>query len=135
MTSWQEARAKLLAENATLREEYDRLGPRFETLSKLIDARERLHLSQSELARRMGLRANVISRLESAQHSPRLDTLIAYARALGLGLKLELVKQGNPANASRRGGPAAAAGRRPAGRDASTRRRVPAARDHARAAR
>ncbi len=92
MTTWREARARLHAENPALKAEYDRLGPRFEALSKLIDAREQLNVSQSELARRMDVRPNVVSRLESAQHSPRLDTLIAYAQALGLRFRFDLVK-------------------------------------------
>lgn len=93
MTTWREARQRLLAENPRLKAEYDRLGPRFETLAKLIDARERLHISQSELARRMDVPANVVSRFESAQHSPRLDTIIAYANALGYEFRAELKKR------------------------------------------
>jgi transcriptional regulator with XRE-family HTH domain len=93
MTTWREARAKLHAGNPLLKDEYDRLGPRFETLSKLIDARERLKISQSELARRMDVQPNVVSRFESAQHSPRLDTIIAYAHALGYEFKVALKKQ------------------------------------------
>ena len=92
MTTWRDAREKLHADNPLLKAEYDRLGPRFETLSKLIDARERMKISQSELARRMDVQPNVVSRFESAQHSPRLDTLIAYARALGYQFKITLVK-------------------------------------------
>lgn len=92
MTTWRDAREKLHTDNPLLKAEYDRLGPRFETLSKLIDARERMKLSQSELARRMDVQPNVVSRFESAQHSPRLDTLIAYARALGYQFKITLVK-------------------------------------------
>jgi transcriptional regulator with XRE-family HTH domain len=93
MTTWREARAKLHAGNPLLKEEYDRLGPRFETLNKLIDARERMKISQSELARRMDVQPNVVSRFESAQHSPRLDTIIAYAHALGYEFKVALKKQ------------------------------------------
>jgi transcriptional regulator with XRE-family HTH domain len=92
MTSWKEAREKLHAENPRLKEEYDLLGPRFEALSRLVDARQRMHLSQSEIARRMEVPANVVSRFESAQHSPRLDTIIAYARALGYEINLSLKK-------------------------------------------
>ena len=93
MTTWREARRKLHADNPDLKREYDRLGPRFETLSKLIDARERMRISQSELARRMDVPPNVVSRFESAQHSPRLDTIIAYAQALGYDFTVSLKKQ------------------------------------------
>ena len=101
MTTWREARAKLHAGNPLLKEEYDRLGPRFETLNKLIDARERMKISQSELARRMDVPPNVVSRFESAQHSPRLDTMIAYAHALGYEFKVALKKQPDGAGVSR----------------------------------
>ena len=102
MTTWREARAKLHAGNPLLKEEYDRLGSRFETLGKLIDARERMKISQSELARRMHVPPNVVSRFESAQHSPRLDTIIAYAHALGYEFKVALKKQPGGARVSTR---------------------------------
>lgn len=92
MTTWRAAKEKLHAENLQLKDEYERLGPRFAALSKLIDARERMKISQSEVARRMDVPPNVVSRLESAQHSPRLDTMIAYAKALGLELDIALRK-------------------------------------------
>ena len=101
MTTWREAREKLHAGNPQLKDEYDRLSPRFETLAKLIDARERMHISQSELARRMDVPPNVVSRFESAQHSPRLDTIIAYAHALGYEFKAELKKRPAESVASR----------------------------------
>ena len=93
MTSWREAREKLLAENPAMRAEYDRLGPRFEALSRLISERSKQKLSQTEVARRMHVQPNVVSRLESAQHSPRLDTLVDYAHALGFDVSLRLVKE------------------------------------------
>ena len=60
-----------------LREEYERLEPRFRAISALIKARG--DISQSELARRMQVSPGVISRLESAQHDPRLGTLTSAA--------------------------------------------------------
>ncbi len=127
MTTWREARAKLHAGNPLLREEYDRLGPRFETLSKLIDARERTKISQSELARRMDVSPNVVSRFESAQHSPRLDTLIAYARALGYEFKVALKKRPDQDGVSRGHAPAARR-RSPSPRPVRARRPVAAVR-------
>lgn len=93
MTTWRQAKTKLFAENPRVKEEYDKLGPRFAAISELIDARERMQISQSELARRMNVKPNVVNRLESAQHSPLLDTVIEYADALGLDVKLSLTKR------------------------------------------
>lgn len=73
----------LRARNPELQAEYDRLGPRYELIGKLIAARKQAGLNQSELARRMGRSQAVVSRLESAEHSPRLDTLLEYVEACG----------------------------------------------------
>jgi len=50
----------------------------------------------------MGVPPNVVSRFESAQHSPRLESIIAYAHALGYELKVALKKQGGVGGASKR---------------------------------
>ena len=93
MTTWRQAKTRLHADNPRLKEEYEKLGPRFAAISELIDARERMQISQSELARRMNVKPNVVNRLESAQHSPLLDTVIEYAGALGLDVNLKLTKR------------------------------------------
>lgn len=126
MTTWPDAREKLHKAHPRLKEEYDRLGPRFAALSKLIDARERLKVSQSELARRMDVPANVVSRLESAQHSPRLDTLVDYANALGYEFNVSLRKRA-PVGAETRGRRRTAEGHASRPRPASGARRQPAA--------
>lgn len=135
MTTWEEARDRLHAENPHLKEEYDRLGPRFGAISALVDARDRQRVSQSELARRMGVQPNVVSRLEAALHSPRLDTLVQYADALGYDFTLKLTRKRNkpPATGAKPGSPqrrpvAAARPRRPPlrrGRARAAQRRAP----------
>ena len=75
-----------MAADPELRAEYERLEPRFRAISALIKARG--DVSQSELARRMQVSPGVISRLESAQHDPRLGTLAGAARALGYELEI-----------------------------------------------
>jgi DNA-binding XRE family transcriptional regulator len=55
---------------------------------KLIQERESIGLSQSELARRAGLRPETINRLEKGKHSPDTATLAKIAKALrAAGLK------------------------------------------------
>ncbi|HEY8668134.1 MAG TPA: helix-turn-helix transcriptional regulator [Tepidisphaeraceae bacterium] len=49
---------------------------------KLIQERESAGLSQSELARRAGLRPETINRLEKGKHSPDTTTLAKITKAL-----------------------------------------------------
>jgi DNA-binding XRE family transcriptional regulator len=49
---------------------------------KLIQEREAAGLSQSELARRAGLRPETINRLEKGKHSPDMATLGKISKAL-----------------------------------------------------
>lgn len=51
--------------------------------------RETLGITQAELARRMGTKQQVVSRLESGEDiNPRLDTIERAARAMGKHLEL-----------------------------------------------
>lgn len=54
----------------------------------LRDARKASGLSQSELAKRAGLSRMTVQKLEAGTLDPRLSTIEAITRALGLGLKL-----------------------------------------------
>jgi transcriptional regulator with XRE-family HTH domain len=46
--------------------------------------RARLHLSQKDLGKRVGLSANSISALESGQVDPRVEVIQRIAKALGV---------------------------------------------------
>ena len=84
---------ELLDEFPEARAEYDRLGPRYAAVGEIIKARTRAGLTQRELARRMGVSQAVIARLESAEHSPLLDTLVAVADALDCELQLRFKRR------------------------------------------
>lgn len=85
--------AQLRADDPLLQAKYDRLGPRFAVITEIIGARNREGLTQRELAERMGVSQAVVSRLLSGQHSPRIDTIAAAARAMGYDLEIRLVKR------------------------------------------
>jgi transcriptional regulator with XRE-family HTH domain len=53
--------------------------------------RERLGISQETLGRRCGLHRTEISLLERCERSPRLETIVVLARALGLDSPGELL--------------------------------------------
>ncbi len=73
-----------------LRAEYEALEPRFAAIREVIRAREEAGLTQTELAHRLGVSPGVISRLESGQVSPRIDTLAKAATALGYELQVHM---------------------------------------------
>lgn len=87
---------EMRARDPKLQAEYERLGPRYKLISALIGARQRAGLTQRELARRMGRSQAVVSRLESAEHSPRIETLLEYAEACGHQIELRIVEAEEP---------------------------------------
>jgi transcriptional regulator with XRE-family HTH domain len=65
------------------RREYERLGPRYELITKIVRARKDQGLTQAELAARMNVTRPAVSRLESGMHEPRFDLIQRAADALG----------------------------------------------------
>ena len=82
---------KQLMVDAEFVEEYEKLRPRYEVISQIIDARKEKNMTQEELARRIGTQKSNISRLESGDYNPSLDFLIKVARGLGKELKIQIV--------------------------------------------
>ena len=66
-----------------IQEEYETLRLRRAVIAQLRALRERKHWTQQQLADAVGMPRSAIARLESAEHSPRLETLHAVARVLG----------------------------------------------------
>ncbi|MCI0345463.1 MAG: helix-turn-helix domain-containing protein [Chloroflexi bacterium] len=63
---------------------------RRDIVSDLVRARQRLGLSQTEVAARMGTSQSAVARLESAEGDLRLSTLQRYAAAVGRELRWRL---------------------------------------------
>jgi len=77
------ARRRRAATSVEYRAERERLGP-YEALARMVIARRiRYRLTQHELAERMGTSISAISRLESGQHRPNVETLEKLGRAFG----------------------------------------------------
>jgi transcriptional regulator with XRE-family HTH domain len=69
---------------------YDALEPEFALASMLIAARTKAHLSQAEVAERMGTSQSTIARLESGAAKPTLSTLQRFAEATGTRVRVSL---------------------------------------------
>jgi len=85
---------ELLMKDEEFRKEYERLRPRYEIISQLIEARVSQGISQRELALRVGTQKSNISRLESGAYNPSLDLLIKIAHSLGREVQVTLKPMG-----------------------------------------
>ena len=82
--------AKRVAESREYRDAYEALEGEFALVGALIQARTRAHLSQAEVASRMGTTESAVSRLESGRVKPSTRTLERYAEATGHRLRISL---------------------------------------------
>jgi ribosome-binding protein aMBF1 (putative translation factor) len=89
----------LLSQHPDVREEYERMRPRYEAVAELIRLRKAAGVTQAELAERLGRPQSVISDIESGRRSPRIDTLVATARVLGYDLRVTLAPREPDADA------------------------------------
>ncbi|HSS06947.1 MAG TPA: helix-turn-helix transcriptional regulator [Rhodanobacteraceae bacterium] len=78
-------------------EAYQSLELEYRLADQMLKARSRAGLTQDAVAAKMGTTKSAISRLESAgKHTPSLDTLKRYAKAVGCDLQVKLVPQRTP---------------------------------------
>lgn len=87
---FEEIKEKLLEEEE-FKDEYERLKPRYDIISQLIEARAEKNITQGDLAQMVGTQKSNISRLESGTYNPSLDFLIKVAKCLGKEIKVKLI--------------------------------------------
>lgn len=69
--------------------EYDKLQPEYAVISAMIRARIKKGLTQEKLAKKIGTKQSVISRLESGRANPSIAFLKKLAEALGASLQVQ----------------------------------------------
>lgn len=69
---------------------YDALEEEFALVHSMIAARARAHLTQAEVAAKMGTTESAVSRLESGRARPSTRTLERYAEAVGHRLRITI---------------------------------------------
>src|SRR6266852_1922169 len=107
MNDWKTFRDKIFGERPDVKEEYDRLGPRYQIITDVLRLRELRGMTQLQLAEKMGKQQPAISRLEGGGVSPSLTFLQELASALDAKLTVrlepcELVETPEPALPKRR---------------------------------
>lgn len=70
---------------------YIGLEDEFALAALLIDARKKAHLTQNEVAKRMGTTQSVVARLESGHPLPSLTSLKRYAQAVNGKVEIRVV--------------------------------------------
>lgn len=70
---------------------YVGLEDEFALARQLIDARKKAHLTQDEVARRMGTTQSVVARLESGHPLPSLRSLKRYAQAVNGRVEIRVI--------------------------------------------
>jgi len=76
------------------RTEYEALEPEFAIIQAMIEARKATGLTQSQLAERAGISQGDISKIETGNANPSLNTLKRLAKSMDMRLRLEFL----PAN-------------------------------------
>ena len=74
--------------NPKIKAEYDKLQPEFAVIQAVINARIKGGITQKKLAKKMGTKQSVISRLESGKANPTLTFLKKLAKALDTRLEI-----------------------------------------------
>ncbi len=80
---------KEMLKNPRFKKEYDKLEPEFALIEAIIDARIKRGITQKILAKRMGTKQSVISRLESGNANPSFSFLKRLARALETDIQIK----------------------------------------------
>lgn len=68
--------------------EYDRLQPEFALIKAVLKARKEKGLTQKEIAKEIGTKQSVISRLEAGKANPTVAFLQKFAKALHSSLEI-----------------------------------------------
>ena len=74
--------------NPEFKKEWDELEPEFQLIKAMLQGREEQNLSQRQLADRTGVTQSDISKIESGEANPTLETLKKLAKGLGMNLSI-----------------------------------------------
>lgn len=74
-----------------LRAEYDKLQPEFAVIEAILQARKEKGMRQQDLAKKVGTKQSVISRLEAGGTNPTVSFLQRLARALDTRLEIRFI--------------------------------------------
>lgn len=77
-------------EDPALREEWERTALARAVAIRVVEYRAHHQLTQTALARRLGMQQSAVARLEAGEHTPSIDTLQRLSRELGLSFHIDI---------------------------------------------
>jgi len=77
-----------------VRAEWDRTAVARAVAVRLVDYRAEHALSQTALARQLGMKQPAVARLEAGEHNPSFDTLARLSSALGIEFHIAVTPEG-----------------------------------------
>jgi len=80
-----------LLKDDEFRAAFVQLEDEFALAAQLIEARKKAHMTQDEVASRMGTTQSVVARLESGHPLPSLRSLKRYAQAVNSKIEIRVV--------------------------------------------
>ncbi|MFH1970947.1 MAG: helix-turn-helix domain-containing protein [Patescibacteria group bacterium] len=89
MKSWKSYKKELLKDKKVLKE-FNRLEPRYQIISQLIEIRTKKGITQKELAERIGTKQSAIARVESGTVNPTIAFLEKVTNALESKLIIQI---------------------------------------------
>ncbi|MBA3415652.1 MAG: helix-turn-helix transcriptional regulator [Chloroflexia bacterium] len=92
---YEEVRRRLLA-NPEFRAEWERTAPARALALRLVAYRAEHGLSQTALAKKLGVSQPAVFRMELGEHLPTLATLIKIAEALDIEVLVDITPKGRP---------------------------------------
>lgn len=90
MRTWEDYKNQAKSKSLFLKKEIEEMEMLAEIISRIIERRNELGISQRELAEICGLPHSSVARIESCNVRPKVDTLIKIMQPLGLRLSVEL---------------------------------------------
>lgn len=89
MTTWEKLRQEL----TLTKEEENIIALEKELIKTMVQIREEKGFTQTQLAKICGLKQPLIARMESATHSPQIDSLLRILVPLGYTLQIVPIKR------------------------------------------
>jgi len=86
MRDWKTLKKELI-KNEEISREYEKLKPRYQIVSQMIEARIKRKLTQKELARKIGTKQSAIARIESGN----ANTSLAFLEKIAAATKSRLI--------------------------------------------